>query len=462
MNTVKVLIKYFMVIALVAICITSCVEKKPKSIAINTETNNQPNIILIMADDLGYGELSCYGSTKINTPNIDQLAVTGVKLTDFHSNGPVCSPTRAALMTGKYQQRTGIEGVITAKSHREVGLGLDEITLAEVLKKEGYTTGMFGKWHLGYAEEFNPIYQGFDKFGGFVSGNIDYHSHVDQEGYLDWWKGNVIEDEKGYSTDLITNYGVDFIKTNNSKKTGKPFFLYLAQEAPHYPIQGRYDAPVRKVGSGKSIRKVPNDSVQSIYTRMIETMDEGIGEVIKAIKEEGLYENTIVVFCSDNGAAGKRGDNGVLRDSKASVYEGGHRVPAIISYPNKIKPGTVNNTTVMSMDFLPTFVDFANGKTDIKNIDGVSLKKTLLQDKALPQRDLFWSFKGKIAMRSGKWKLVSFEEEGKKVNQLFDLEIDLSEKNDLSKTHTEQVFIMLEKIKNWENNVYSGVTMVAN
>lgn len=458
MKTTPILTKYLMLIILIAFS-TSCGKKIPKTLVNEVET--QPNIILIMADDLGYGELSCYGSTKIKTPNIDQLAATGVKLTDFHSNGPVCSPTRAALMTGKYQQRTGIEGVITAKSHREVGLSLNEITLAEVLKKEGYTCGMFGKWHLGYAEEFNPTHQGFDKFGGFVSGNIDYHSHVDQEGYLDWWKGNIIDDEKGYTTDLITNYGVDFIKANNSKKTGKPFFLYLAQEAPHYPIQGRYDAPVRKVGSSKYIRKVPKDSVQSIYTGMIETMDEGVGEVIKALKEEGLYENTIIVFCSDNGAAGKRGDNGVLRDSKASVYEGGHRVPAIITYPNKIKPGTVNNTTIMSMDFLPTFVDFANGKINIENIDGVSIKNTLLQNKALPERDLFWKFGGRIAMRSGKWKLVSLIKDGEKVSQLFNLEIDLSEKIDLSSKYPDQVIEMLDKITNWEKDVYEGVTMVA-
>ncbi|WP_282135157.1 sulfatase [Seonamhaeicola maritimus] len=440
----------------------SCKENKSKNSSIGSEKSIQPNIVLIMADDLGYGELSCYGSKKINTPNIDALAAGGMKLTDFHSNGPVCSPTRAALITGKYQQRTGVEGVITAKSHREVGLSLEEITIAEALVKQGYHTGMFGKWHMGYAEEYNPIHQGFNEFVGFVSGNVDYHSHVDQEGYLDWWKGNKVDDEKGYTTDLITNYGAEFIKRNNSEKTGKPFFLYLSQEAPHYPIQGRHDKPVRKVGSGKFIRKVPKDSVQTIYSEMIETMDEGIGQVIQTLKDEGLYENTIIVFCSDNGAAGSRGDNGVLRAAKASVYEGGHRVPGIISYPNKIKAGTVNGTTIMSMDFLPTFVDLAGGKTDIENLDGISFKNMLVNEESLPERDLFWSFKGRTAMRSGKWKLVTFIKDEQEVAQLFDLEADLSEKNDLSDSAPERVKDMQDKIEKWKNDVWDGVVPVAN
>jgi arylsulfatase A-like enzyme len=148
-------------------------------------------------------------------------------------------------MTGKYQQRTGVEGVITAANHRNVGLSLNEVTIAEELKAHGYNCAILGKWQLGYAKKFNPVLQGFDSFVGFVSGNIDYHAHIDQEGYLDWWNDTIINNEKGYTTDLITKYGVEYIKRNNPAKTGKPFFLYLPHEAPHYPIQGRDDAPVR-------------------------------------------------------------------------------------------------------------------------------------------------------------------------------------------------------------------------
>lgn len=450
----KVIIKSLASIIFVVIsCISYAQDISDKTI--------KPNIILIMADDLGYGELSCYGSTSVKTPNLDMLAEKGVKFLDFHANGPVCSPTRAALMTGRYQQRSGVEGVITAANHREVGLSLDENTLAEELNKLGYTTAMYGKWHLGYAEPYNPTYQGFDQFQGFVSGNVDYHSHVDQEGYLDWWRNKVIDDEKGYTTDLITNHGVDFIKNNNPKKTGRPFFLYLAQEAPHYPIQGRNDKPVRQVGSGKYIRKVPKDSVQSIYAEMIETMDEGIGEIIKTISNEGLEKNTIVIFCSDNGAAGRRGDNGVLRDSKASVYEGGHRVPAIISYPEKIKAGRVSNATIMSMDFYPTLIDFAGGSLSKNKLDGISIKKHLLKGKRTSNRKLYWSFGNKRAMRDGKWKLVTIQSKDKTIVELFDLENDLSEKNDLSDQEQKRVKVMLDKLEGWQNDVRKGVAIIS-
>lgn len=436
--------------------------KESKKEVENIPKESKPNIILIMADDLGYGELSSYGSPKVKTPNLDKLAEKGVKFIDFHANGPVCSPTRAALMTGKYQQRTGVEGVITAVGHREVGLSLDEITLAEELKNQGYVTAMFGKWHLGYAEPYNPTYQGFDDFTGFVSGNIDYHSHIDQAGYLDWWKNKKIEDEPGYTTDLITKYGKKFIKENNPKKTGKPFFLYLAQEAPHYPIQGRNDKPLRKEGSGKFIRKVPNDSVPIIYKEMIELMDESVGEIITTLGEEGLNENTMVVFCSDNGPAGSRGDSGGLRAAKASIYEGGHRVPAIISYPGKVKEGWVSKETVLTMDFLPTFVDFANGTPSGKNIDGISIKNHLLKNESLPKRDLFWSFKGKTAMRSGSWKLIEIPKEKQIVYELYNLENDLAETNNLASSNQSLVEQMKQKISDWKKDVRQGVEPVAN
>ncbi|MFD2832629.1 sulfatase [Gramella sp. AN32] len=425
------------------------------------EVVTKPNIILIMADDLGYGELSSYGSEKVNTPNLDKLAAQGVKFMDFHANGPVCSPTRAALMTGKYQQRTGVEGVITAANHREVGLSLDEITIAEELKKQGYVTGMYGKWHLGYAEAFNPTYQGFDDFVGFVSGNIDYHSHIDQEGYLDWWNNREIADEPGYTTDLITRYGKQFLKENNPDKTGKPFFLYLSQEAPHYPIQGRNDKFLRKEGSGKFLRKIPKDSVQIIYTEMIESMDEGIGEIMSTLAMEDLDKNTIVIFCSDNGTAGSRGDSGGLRAAKTSVYEGGHRVPAIIRYPGKIKPGSVSDATVMTMDFLPTFLDFANGEPSGEDIDGISIKKHLLNAEDLPERDLFWSFNGRSAMRSGNWKLVELPEETDTIYELYNLEQDLAESNDLSSDNQDKVKEMKQKLADWKTEVRKGVKSVA-
>ncbi|QDO95460.1 sulfatase-like hydrolase/transferase [Formosa sediminum] len=428
----------------------------------SVETENiKPNIVLIMADDLGYGELSSYGSKKIQTPNLDKLASQGIKFLDFHANGPLCSPTRAALMTGKYQQRTGIEGVITAANHRDVGLNLDEVTLADELQRLGYTTAMFGKWHLGYAESFNPIYQGFNTFSGFVSGNIDYHAHVDQEGYLDWWKNNNIENEKGYSTDLINDYGIQFIKKHNSNTTGKPFFLYLAQEAPHYPIQGRHDKPVREKGSKKYIRKVPKDSIQTIYEGMIETLDGTIGKLLNTLKNEGLEKNTIVIFCSDNGAASSRGDNGVLRDYKASVYEGGHRVPAIMRYPGHFKAGTLNTTPILTMDILPTLLDFANATPTGKHVDGVSFKQHLVQGDSAPERNLFWVFRNKKAVRQGDWKLVKTIEDTVVTLDLFNLKVDLSETQDLSSSYPMRVQKMDKILTEWEQDVRSGAPTVA-
>lgn len=416
---------------------------------------DKPNIVLIMADDLGYGDIECYGSNHIKTPNLNRLAAEGIKFSDFHSNGPVCSPTRAALMTGMYQQRTGVEGVITAASHRHVGLSIDEITLADELKKLGYTCGIFGKWHLGYAPEFNPSLQGFDEFVGFVSGNVDYHAHIDQEGYLDWWNDRIINNEEGYTTDLISDYGVEFIEKNMNH----PFFLYLPHEAPHGPFQRRVDRTLRVVGKRGSA-KVPRDSIPMIYKEMIEVMDEGIGRIMQALKDNGIEKNTIVIFCSDNGGT-RYGSNGVLKGFKAGVYEGGHRVPAIIWYPEAIKAGTVSDEKVMSMDFLPTILDFIGVVPSGDKIDGISIKNLLLNGDPLPERDLYWCYGNKNAIRSGDWKLVSRIVNGEKVTELFNLQDDISEKNDLSSENPELIQMLSQKLIIWQKEVRAGVKLIS-
>jgi arylsulfatase A-like enzyme len=419
----------------------------------------KPNFILIMADDLGYGDISCYGNTYINAPNIDRLAKEGIRFTDFHSNGAVCSPTRAALLTGKYQQRTGVGGVITAASHREVGLSINEITIADELKKYGYNTGIFGKWHLGYDSKFNPSLQGFDQFKGFVSGNVDYHAHIDQEGYFDWWNNAEIKDEKGYTTDLITEYGLDFIDRHNPKKTEKPFFLYLPHESPHYPYQRRIDKVLRRVGE-RGTDPVPADSIRGIYKEMVEVLDEGVGKIMQKLKETGLDKNTIVIFCSDNGAS-DNGSNGNLRGFKAGLYEGGHRVPAIAWYPSEFRAGTVSDQTVLTMDLLPTILDFIGEVPQGTNVDGLSIKNHLLSTEPLPQRDLFWSFGNKNSIRSSNWKLVSQGSENQETIELFDLSKDISEKNNLAQDYPELVKEMQQKMKNWHRDVFAGVEVLS-
>jgi len=414
---------------------------------------NRPNIILIMADDLGYGDIGCYGSTKINTPNIDALAKGGMKFTDYHSNGAVCSPTRAALLTGRYQQRAGIEGVIYAKGPtRQTGLALEETTFAEVLKTRGYATGIFGKWHLGYNVEFNPARQGFDEFRGYVSGNVDYHSHIDGAGIDDWWKNLEKVPEDGYCTDLITKHGTDFIERHKDE----PFCLYLPHESVHSPYQGRKDPPER-LPAGKKGKTAKGKEIARAYKEMVEVMDEGVGKIVETIKHLGLEHKTFIFFCSDNGAT-KNGSNGALAGFKGSLWEGGHRVPAIACWPGTIKPGTVTTQTVLGMDMFPTMVSIVRAKTQAGlNLDGVDLLGMLTRDEKLPERTLFWRYRKQKAVRKGPWKLLVQNDN----LTLYNLDDDLGEKNNLAGNKPETVKMLQAELEAWEKEVSAGVDLRA-
>ena len=268
-----------------------------------------------------------------------------------------------------------------------------------------------------------------------------------------------IENEEGYSTDLITEYGVKYIKENNPKKTGKPFFLYLPHEAPHGPYQRRIDKVLRKVGKAGT-ESVNKDSISSIYKEMVEVMDEGIGKIIQMLKETGQYKNTIVLFISDNGA-NHFGNNGGLRGYKGGVYEGGSRVPAIINYPNRIKGGIVNNQTILTMDVLPTFLDFIGQKPRAANIDGISIKDNLIHQTSLPKRDVFFAFGIKSFIRSGDWKLVCKKSENGNKIELYNLFSDQQEKNDVSSDNPELMNKLYGKLKIWEKEVKEGVMVVS-
>jgi arylsulfatase A-like enzyme len=413
--------------------------------------SRHPNIVLILADDLGYGDLSCYGNDVIKTPNLDSLAKSGMKFTDFHSNGPVCSPTRAALLTGRYQQRTGIEAVITATKDREMGMALNEVTFAEVLKPLGYATAIFGKWHLGYQPRFSPVQQGFDVFQGYVSGNIDYQSHIDQAGYEDWWEGTGKNPEEGYTTHLITDDAVNFI---GQHKNG-PFCLYLPYETPHYPYQGPHDKADRTPGHPEPIYGSRKDRAGA-YKEMIEDMDRGVGLIMQSLRKHGLESNTFVFFCSDNGPWGP-GSSGPLRGKKATLWEGGHRVPAIAYWPGKVSPGTVSHETVMTMDLFPTFASIAQAPVPRSlKLDGVNLLPALLRGESLPHRTLFWRFKNQKAVRSGPWKL-DVNCPGSPGTSLYNLASDIGEEHDLSKEEHQRVLEMEAAFSNWEKDVTAGV-----
>ena len=283
----------------------------------------KPNLILIMADDMGYGDASCYGGSTA-TPHLDRMAGEGMRFTDFHSSGNVCSPTRAGLMTGRYQRRAGIPGVINAdpalESH-SVGLDPDrEITFAELLRDAGYATAVFGKWHLGYEARFSPVHHGFERFRGFVSGNIDYHSHYDRMETYDWWDGLEQIEEDGYTTHLITKHAIEFIEANRER----PFCLYVPHEAVHSPFQGPDDPPQRgpaKAPGRQANGEPPEASRERAFSQMLVELDKSVGAILGKVRELGLSEKTFVFFLSDNGPAGV-GSAGPLRGGREAIGKG--------------------------------------------------------------------------------------------------------------------------------------------
>jgi len=410
----------------------------------------RPNFVIIMADDLGYGDIGCYGSQRIHTPEIDRLAAEGMRFTDFHSSGAVCSPTRAGLMTGRYQQRAGIPAVIVANPNRPThphGIQDREVTFAELLSVAGYRTAIFGKWHLGYYKKYNPVRHGFGQFRGYISGNVDFFSHVDQAGRLDWWRDDEIDDEPGYTTHLITKHSLAFLETVRDN----PFCLYVPYEPPHYPYQGPNDKPVRTVAGGRGgagIRQ-SNTDVQRAYKEMVEGMDKGIGQIVAALRRHGLERNTLVMFFSDNGGT-PRGSNGPLRGHKGQLWEGGHRVPCVACWPGKIPPGSVSHDPAITLDVMPTILAAAgvDPPTDRK-LDGVNLLPLLTGGKSPAPRKLFWGYGTSRAMRDGPWKAV-LNAPGQKRPGLFNLADDLAEQNDLAAREPARLNAMIAGIEAWE------------
>ena len=408
------------------------------------------NIVVILADDLGYADIGCFDGW-VKTPHLDALAKAGRMLTDFHSSGAVCSPTRAGLMTGRYQQRVGIPGVVTAKGHRDKGLTTNHLAFAEVLKKQGYSTAIYGKWHLGYDPKNNPVHHGFDRFRGYVSGNIDFFSHIDQTGIYDWWKDDKLIEEPGYVTHLITKHGVRFIEENKDR----PFCLYLAHEAPHYPYQGPNDKGERTVG-GKFDVKGAREDKKNAYREMVVELDNGVGAIVETLKKHKLWENTFVFFFSDNGAT-SLGSNGPLHGFKGSVWEGGHRVPGIAVWPGHIPADSHSDQTTISLDLFPTLAAVAGAKIpDGHQLDGINVLPLLLHNDELKERTLFWRHGKQVAARRGPWKVVVNHPKKAKHREppaLFDLSKDIGEKKDLSKVEPMRLKVMMDQLTAWEVDI---------
>jgi arylsulfatase A-like enzyme len=363
-----------------------------------------PNIVFIMADDLGYADVSCYGRPDLNTPNIDRLAAKGVRFLQAYANSAVCSATRTALITGRYQYRLpiGLEEPLTV---RDVGLPPEHPTLPSLLKKAGYGTTLVGKWHLGGLPRFGPLQSGYDHFYGFRSGAVDYYTHAGADQDDDLWDDDVQVHQMGYLTGLLGSRAVDVI--NGYATSARPFLLSLHFNAPHWP----WEAPGDEAESERLLGKGLFDydgGTQKTYQRMIQAMDSQIGRVLQTLDAHGLTENTIVIFTSDNG--GERfADTWPFTGRKTELLEGGLRIPAVISWPARVPHGRTTDQVAISMDWMPTLLAAGGIAPDLAFApDGINLLPALMPNAAPLPRTLFWRYKANAqrAARDGDYKYL--------------------------------------------------------
>ena len=396
----------------------------------------RPNIVLILADDLGYADVSSYGSEDLQTPHIDTLIESGMRFDRFYANSPVCSPTRAALLSGRYPPFAGVPGVIRTHAQNSWGyLSPDVTLLPQVLKRGGYHTALVGKWHLGLEAPNRPTDRGFDHFHGFLGDMMDdYYIHR-RHGINYMRQNEAVIHPEGHATDLFSDWAVAYIQEREASSA--PFFLYLAYNAPHTPIQPPEDWVQRVLEREPGI-----DADRARLVALIEHMDAGIGKVVQALKDTGAYENTLIVFTSDNGGQLNVGaNNGPHRDGKQSVYEGGLLVPTGIAWPERIAAGTRSDAVALTMDLYPTLAEAA-GLNLTHYIEGQSLFSILTgQQTDLAPRDVFFSrreggtrYGGKTieAVRRGDWKLLQNSPFGPQ--ELYNLRSDPYEQTNLIET----------------------------
>lgn len=412
---------------------------------------NRPNIVFIVADDLGFADLGCYGGRSATfgavSPVLDGLAARGLKFTEGYSNSPVCSPTRFALMTARYQYRLrgAAEEPINSRSRGSTTLGLppEHPTLPSLLRAGGYRTALFGKWHLGYPPAFGPLRSGYEEFFGPMSGGVDYFSHCGFTGDPDLFEGEALRHEEGYLTDLISRRGADYIDRMAAQDA--PFFLSLHYTAPHWPWETRDDAAVAPEVK-RNLFHLHGGSIH-VYQRMIHHMDEGIGWVMEALRRNRLEEDTLVVFTSDNG--GERfSDNWPLVGGKMDLTEGGIRVPWIAHWPRVIAPGGVTRQHCMTMDWSATMLDAAGVAAHPDHpLDGVSLLPVLRQPARTFARPLHWRMKhrGQRALRDGDWKYLRVDGN----DYLFNIAADERERANLAAREPQRLATMRQAWEQW-------------
>jgi arylsulfatase A-like enzyme len=407
--------------------------------------NTKPNVLILLADDMGYGDVGFHGCKDIPTPNLDALAKSGVRCTNGYVSGPYCSPTRAALLTGRYQQRFGHEFNPGGGARmRDIGLPVDQVTIADRLRANGYVTGLVGKWHLGGAPKFHPNRRGFDEFFGFLGGANAYLPGA--EGTVP----NLLRNqepvaEKEYLTDALGREAISFIDRHKEK----PFFLYLAFNAVHTPMHAD-DARLKRFASIK-------DPKRRTYAAMLSALDEQVGNVIGRLRSAGLEENTLIFFFSDNGGPVMQGTsingsrNDPLRGSKRTTLEGGIHVPFVVSWKGVLPAGKVYDPPVIQIDVLPTVLAAANiqPKPEWK-LEGADLVPHLKGEAKAPPHDaLYWRFGQMMALRQGDWKLVKYDATPTK---LYNLAKDLGESQDLSAANPDRVSAMEETWRKWDTS----------
>ena len=409
----------------------------------------RPNIVLIMSDDMGYGDLSSYGATDIKTPNIDSLGRDGVKLTDFYANGVLCSPTRAGLINGRYQQRYLIDNVVGGTTPP---LKVTGASLPQSLKNNGYATGLIGKWHLGSTVDTGPRAHGFEYFFGFLGSHIDFYHHNRGPMAPDLWENDASiypQFDGEYMTELITDRSIRFIE--QSAAAQQPFFVDVAYNAPHWPYQPP-GKPSPAPGTGaQQLPQQNNTATREDYGAMVEAVDQGVGKILQTLERLGLTNNTIVIFTNDNGGEWLS-NGGPLFNRKWTVWEGGIRVPMVMRWPGHIQPGRISDQVGITMD-LSASILAATGATVPSNYEGINLFPILEGRAPTVERTLYWRTdvgnRSMRAIRSGDWKLVV------DANHLFvfNLRQDVGERNDLTSQRTDIANRLRSMLARWEQEI---------
>ena len=413
--------------------------------AMAQDKTEQPNFIIILADDLGYGDVGFTGSTQIKTPHIDALAASGVTFSQGYVSAPVCGPSRAGLMTGRNQVNFGFDNnpIVSLPQFDEnfVGVPVSEKTMADRLSELGYVNGLIGKWHLGEAEHFHPLKRGFHEFWGYLGGG---HNYFSKKANGQPYPNKILCNYKApqpitYITDDKGDECVDFIRRHKDE----PFFLYASFNAPHAPMQATED-------DLKLYAHVQNEKRRA-YCAMVHRLDLNVGRIMRELKAQKIDQNTVVVFFSDNGGpcANNASLNAPLRGAKGILLEGGIRVPFVMSWPKKLAAGTVYDDPISSLDLTPTFVELAGGTIPaMDKLDGVNLIPYLKSEAAgRPHDEMMWRFTISAGIREGDWKLVRLPD---RLPQLYDVKVDLAEQNDVADQNRERVKRMLKRLGDWD------------